>query len=185
MIDERLEVVRPAVAVIDVVGVLPDVAAEDRLGALHQRAFAVGGLHDRELAVLDGDPAPARAELGDAGLDEVFLGLGKTAEVAVDLLEQIARHLVAAAVRLHPLPEVQMVVVLTGIVEEAGVLAERGLDDLFERLALEAAALEQLVAVVDISLVVLVVMIFERFAGHIWRERIVGVGQIRQLECHR
>src|ERR1700758_1263594 len=46
MVHESLEVVRPPVAVIDVVGVLPHVAAEDRLAAVHQRVLAVGGLGD-------------------------------------------------------------------------------------------------------------------------------------------
>jgi len=53
MIDERLQIVRPAVAIIDVVGMLPDVAAQDRSGAMNQRAFAVRRLGDFELAVLD------------------------------------------------------------------------------------------------------------------------------------
>ncbi len=36
----------------------------------------------------------------------------------------------AAAIGLHPVPEVNVVVVLAGIVEEAGVLAEDFLDDI-------------------------------------------------------
>ena len=78
-----------------------------------------------------------------------------------------------------------MVVVLAGIVEEAGVLAERALDDLFERLAFQPGAFEQLVAVVDIGLVVLVVVIFERLARHVGRQRVVGIGQVGQLERHQ
>src|SRR5690348_17241883 len=50
-IAERLEIVGTAVAVVDVVGMLPDVAAEDRRRAVHQRALAVRGLGDFELAV--------------------------------------------------------------------------------------------------------------------------------------
>src|SRR6476620_9337870 len=41
-VDEGLEVVRPAVAIVDVVGMLPDVDAEDRRRAMHQRTLAVG-----------------------------------------------------------------------------------------------------------------------------------------------
>ena len=74
---------------------------------------------------------------------------------------------------------------LAGIVEEAGILAERALDDLLERLAFQPAAFEQLVAVVDIGLVVLVVVIFERFARHVGRERVMGIGQVGQLERHQ
>ena len=59
VIEERLEVVRPPVAIIDIVGMLPYVAAEDRLGAMHQRIFAVRRFRHGDLAVLDGEPAPA------------------------------------------------------------------------------------------------------------------------------
>jgi hypothetical protein len=36
VIDERLEVVGPSVAVIDIIGMLPDIAAENGLAALHE-----------------------------------------------------------------------------------------------------------------------------------------------------
>src|SRR5579862_6177484 len=67
MIEKRLEIVRTAIAIIDVIGMLPDVAAEDRRGAVHQRVLAVRRFGDFELAVLDLQPAPAGAELADAG----------------------------------------------------------------------------------------------------------------------
>src|SRR3954447_10893506 len=67
MIDEGFQIIRTAVAIVDVVGVLPDVAAQDRDGAVHQRVLAVRRLGDFELAVLDLNPAPAGAELPDAG----------------------------------------------------------------------------------------------------------------------
>ena len=86
MIEKRLQVIRTAVAVVDVVGMLPDIDAEDRGGAVHQRAFAVGGLGDFELAVLDRQPRPARAELADAGGGEIGLELLQPAEVFVIFL---------------------------------------------------------------------------------------------------
>src|SRR5215213_6542079 len=96
---ERLQIVGTAVAIIDVVGVLPDVAAEDRRGAMDQRALAVRGLGDFELAVLDRQPAPAGAELTDAGGGEIGLELLETAEILGDLLFQTAGQLAAAALR--------------------------------------------------------------------------------------
>src|SRR4051812_30413560 len=78
-IAERLQIVGTAVAIIDVVGVLPDVAAENRRCAVDQRALAVRGLGDFELAVLDRHPAPAGAELADAGGGEIGLELLETA----------------------------------------------------------------------------------------------------------
>src|ERR1700742_166665 len=59
---EALQIGRPRVAVVDVIGVFPDIAAEDRLAAVDQRVLAVCGLGDGELAVLDRDPAPTGAE---------------------------------------------------------------------------------------------------------------------------
>src|SRR5215469_17456716 len=68
MIEERLDVVGAPIAVVDIVGVLPNIAAEDRQPAMHQRVLAVRRLHDGDLAVLEGEPAPAGAELADPGL---------------------------------------------------------------------------------------------------------------------
>src|SRR5215471_19886023 len=115
---------------------LPNVAPEDRQRAVHQGTFAVRRLADDQLAFLDREPGPARPELGYAGLREIFLHLGDAAEIAVDLGLELAGNLVAAAVRLHPLPEMGVIVVLPGIVEEARVLAERPLHDLLQRLSL-------------------------------------------------
>src|SRR6266404_2515585 len=170
MIDKRLQIIRTAVAIVDVVGMLPDVAAEDRRRAVAQRALAVRGLGDFELAVLDLQPAPAGAELADAGGGEIGLELLEPAEVFVDLLFQPARQLVAAAIRLHPAPEMQMVVVLAGIVEHGRVLPERSLDDVLEGFALEFGPLDRVVAVGHVGLVMLVVVVFQRFLGHMGRK---------------
>src|SRR5580692_8798486 len=89
--EERLQVIRTAVAIVDVIGVLPDVAAEDRGRAVYQRALAVRRLGDFELAVLDLQPAPAGAELADAGGGEIGLELFQAPEIFVDLLFQTAR----------------------------------------------------------------------------------------------
>ena len=77
-----------------------------------------------------------------------------------------------------------VVVVLAGIVEERLVLAEGGLDDLLDALAFELGALEQLVAGVDIGLVVLVVMKFERLLRHIGLQRVIGIGKFGECERH-
>src|SRR4051812_32237615 len=53
VIEERLQVIRTPIAVVDVIGMLPDVAAQDRGGAMHQRTFAVRGFRNLKLAVFD------------------------------------------------------------------------------------------------------------------------------------
>src|SRR5258706_6958617 len=91
VIDPRLQIIRPAIAIIDVVGVLPDVDAEDRGGAMNQRVLSVGRLGNLELAVLHRQPRPPRTELADAGGGEIGLEFLEPAKVLGDLLLQAAR----------------------------------------------------------------------------------------------
>src|SRR5579872_758019 len=163
---------------------LPDVDAEDRRCAMHQRIFTVRRLGDLELAALDRQPGPARAELAGAGSGKIGLEFLEPAEVLVDLLFDPARQFAAAAIGLHPLPEMDVVVVLARIVEERGVLAERALDDLLQGLALEFGPLQQVVAVGHIGLVMLVVVKFQRFLRHMRREGVVGIGKVGEREGH-
>ena len=59
VIQERLEIIRPPVAIVDVIRVLPDVAAQDRCCTMNERVFAIRSLADDQLPVLDGEPRPA------------------------------------------------------------------------------------------------------------------------------
>src|SRR5216683_1666593 len=63
VVEERLEVVGAPVAVVDVIGVLPHVAAKDRFCPMHQGVFAIRRFHYGELSVLDREPGPAGSEL--------------------------------------------------------------------------------------------------------------------------
>jgi hypothetical protein len=93
MVDESLQIIRTAIAVVDVIRMLPHVDAEDRRRAVHQRAFTVRGLRDFELAILDRQPSPARTELTGASGGEVGLELLKTAEILVDFLGELTGSL--------------------------------------------------------------------------------------------
>src|SRR6185437_4071560 len=110
----------------------PYVAAENGRCPVNERIFTIRRLAHDQLAVLDGDPGPTGTELRHARLREILFHFCNSAEVAVDLGLEFGRDFVAAAIWLHPLPEMQMVVVLAGIVEEAGVLAERPLHHFFK-----------------------------------------------------
>ena len=77
-----------------------------------------------------------------------------------------------------------VVEVLGGVVEDASVLAEACLDDLFEPLTLEAGAGQKLVQIVDISLVVLVMVKLERLGRHVRLERFIGVRQGGKFKGH-
>src|SRR6185437_6358713 len=63
MVEEGLQVIGSAIAIIDVIGVLPDIAAEYWPGAVHQRVLTVRRFHDRQFAILHRQPTPARTEL--------------------------------------------------------------------------------------------------------------------------
>ncbi len=77
-----------------------------------------------------------------------------------------------------------MVVVLAGIVEHSRILAERSLDDLLEGLAFEFGPLDRVVSVGHVSLVMLVVVEFQRFLGHKGGKGVMGIGKIGQREGH-
>src|SRR5688572_16279753 len=102
-----LDVVRPAVLVLQVVRVLPDVEAEQdvaRLRALHERVVLVGRADDRQPVALADEPRPARAEAADARRLELLAELREVAERLTDRLTERAARL-AAGVRPHQLPE--------------------------------------------------------------------------------
>src|SRR3954462_13019839 len=56
------DVIRPAVLILEVVGVLPDVESQDRLLAFHERVVLVRRARDRKLAAVRDEPGPARSE---------------------------------------------------------------------------------------------------------------------------
>jgi hypothetical protein len=77
-----------------------------------------------------------------------------------------------------------MVVVLAGVVEEAGILGVALLDDVFETLVLETGAFQKIVAVGDIRLMMLVMVELEGLLRHVRLESLVVVGQRWEFESH-
>src|SRR5689334_5219791 len=72
----RLEVIRAAVLVLEIVGMLPHVVAEDRGRlAVHERIVLIRRARDRELTTLVDEPHPPRAEPCGAGRVELLLEL--------------------------------------------------------------------------------------------------------------
>ena len=114
------EVVGTLVLVFQVVGVLPDVVAEDGVKALAQGRILVGGGDDLELAALADEPAPAGAELLGGGLIEVFLKASKSPKSLVDLVSEGAggRAATAGFWRGHDGPEHGVVGVASAVVAD-------------------------------------------------------------------
>src|SRR6187200_1138278 len=65
-----VEVLLAAVLVLEVVGVLPDVDAENRRIAVHERRVLVRSRDDGEARAVVDEPRPARAEALHAGLPQ-------------------------------------------------------------------------------------------------------------------
>src|SRR5690606_36319563 len=103
------DVVRPAVLVLEVVGVLPHVEAQDGRVAVHDGRVLVGRAGHRELAVFgDDEPGPAAAKASGCGLGKGLLKRVKAAKGLVDGCRQVAAGRVGAA-GLHDLPKERVV----------------------------------------------------------------------------
>src|SRR5437016_5275751 len=102
----RLDVVRPAVLIVQIIGVLPDVEPEQnglRRLAVHQRIVLVRRAGDREFAALVEQPRPAGTEAPDARRGELFLELLEITERRLDRVAQLAARR-APGTRTHQLP---------------------------------------------------------------------------------
>ena len=118
-IPPRLEVVGATVLVAEIIGVLPDVIAEQRALAVHDRIVLVRAGLDREFAVLgDRHEHPARTKYTTARGVEVALEFFRAAEVAIDRGKHFAFRL--AAIRSHDLPEHGVIGMAAEIVAHAG-----------------------------------------------------------------
>ena len=137
---------------------LPDIAAKDWLRASHERVFAIWRLGDDQTAVLYSEPCPTRTKLRDTGLDEIFTHF-VIAAVGVEKRFNFAWDTLAAAVGLHPIPEMKVVVMLTGLIDQSLVAVSIGfLDDLGEAQVLKLCSCDQAIASGDVGVVVLVVV---------------------------
>src|SRR5690606_29659801 len=119
-VPEGGDVLGPAVLVLQVVSVLPDVETQKRRVALHDGAVLVGCAVDGQLAVfLQHEPRPAGAEAPGRSRRKLLFKLVETAEGLVDRLGDFAGRR-AAAVRAQDLPEQGMVRVAAAVVAHRG-----------------------------------------------------------------
>src|SRR5690606_6910084 len=136
-VPEGLDVLRTHVAVVDVVGVFPNVAGQQRsVAAGHRVACADGAGQSQGTVGLLHQPAPAGTEGTDGNLAELFRELIEGTEGGVDGISQSAGGL-TTTVGLHAVPVEGVVPHLGGVVEDA---AGGGLDDLFQGLAFKFGA---------------------------------------------
>ena len=101
IIDKRFQIFRTRIAIVDVVGVLPHVAGQQRgLACLGDRRAGIGRRHALEAAVrVLHEPAPAAAEGGHRRLRELLLERVERAEVLSDRRREIPVGFAAAVGR--------------------------------------------------------------------------------------
>src|SRR5579883_2311845 len=127
MVEESLDEIGPAVLEVEIIGMLPDIAGQERRLALRERIDRVRRLGDLERAAIEDEPGPAAAELRRGGLLELLLEFVDAAEGLLDALCDIARGL-SATPRLHAVPEKGVIPHLRRIVEDRhlGLVPGRG-----------------------------------------------------------
>ena len=164
IVDKGLEIIGPAIPVIDVIGVLPDVDRQNRRCPLEQRIFGISSLRDGNLAILDHKPSPAGTELCRAGLDQLLLDLFDRSKGRDERFFESAGNF-AAAIRLDRFPIFRMAIMLRCIIEQRHIFAVGFLDDFFQGLAFETAVLQKIIGVRHIASVMLVVTPWKGKAG--------------------
>src|SRR5690606_30663083 len=156
--DDRLQEVGPAILVVEIIGMLPNVARQEALPAVRHRRIRVRRRLDRELAAVEREPCPPAAELRRCRLDELLLELSHAAESLVDLLGEGLARLRAA--RREGVPEERVIPHLAGVVEDA-LLVRLVLDlanNLLERHVRHVRAGHETVQIVHVRGMVLAVM---------------------------
>src|SRR5579862_8896262 len=114
-----VDVIGPAVLVLQVVRVLPDIDAEDDVLAVHQRTVLVRRALDGQFVAAADDPRPAASEASGRGLLQFFLQLVEAAERGIDGVGDCAGRR-AAGLRSHDLPEHRMIRVSAAVVAHGG-----------------------------------------------------------------
>src|SRR6266851_297825 len=182
-VPEGVDVLRPPVLVLEVVGVLPDVEAEDRRVATDERRVLVREAVDDQ-ALADGhQPRPAAAEVVHSDGVKLALELLEGAEGVLDRLADGPARLAAAFAAQDGPPQRVIGVAATVVADRApvvlGNLAEVA-HQVLDRHVLEVVVgqlVQRCVQLVDVGLMVLGVVDLHRASVDVWLERVVRVGQ--------
>jgi hypothetical protein len=194
-IPEGGDVVGAAVLVVEIIGVLPDIEADDGFafntcdGLAHDGAVLVGGGADGELLVgSDHEPSPAGAEAGGAGLGELFFKFIEAAKHGGDRLGELALG-GAAFAWANGFPEERVIGVTATVVANG---AANGLgnfgqisDEIAHALRSRDAGVSQgFVHIGDVGLMMLGVVDLHRFGIDVRNKGIISVGKFREFVGH-
>src|SRR5690606_39998731 len=183
------DIVSPEVLVLQIIGVLPNVDAENRRLPLRKRRVLVSRGRDGKVAVLINDqPAPAAPEMTGCLAAELLLELIERAERLVDGLGERAARL-PTPVRAHDGPEQRVIrVAATVVADRRPDLLRHRVEvahQLLDALRLQVrVALKRLVHVVHISLVMLVMVDPHRLLIDMRLQRVVSIRQRWKFVSH-
>lgn len=187
-VSQGADVFVPAILVLEVIGVFPEIDSKEDLAALDEGGVLVGGRFELQGAVLvDGEPEPTAAEDGQGGLDEVLAGLfgiGGVEGLEDGLAEGIAGA--GAFIATEGFPEEGMIDVPAGVVADGGAdafgdLVEVG-EEFLGRMLLEIGIVSDgLVEVVDVASVVFAVMDLHGLGIDVRFEGIEAITQRREF----
>ena len=179
------EVIGSAVLVLEVVGMLPHIVAQDGVFALRERTVLVGACGDYQFAAVPEQPAPPGTKLFGSGFVEDLLESTEVAEVLPNLLSDFASG-IAASAGLHDVPKHGVVDVAPAIIShssadvlgDAAKVAEQVLSCVLREVRM---LLNRSVEVVDVGLVMLVVVQPHSFGVDVGFECSVVVRKRRQF----
>src|SRR5271170_3912826 len=107
-----------------IIGVFPNVEAEQRRFARAQRRVLIWSRLNLQRVAIQNQPSPAAAELSERDLGKFFLERVETVEAGVNRFRQLTSRF-AAAVFFHHLPEDRMVVMTAAVIADGGADAFR------------------------------------------------------------
>ena len=116
-----MKVCGSGVAVVDVVGVLPDVNGQQGIVAIGQGISGIGGIENGDFLALLGQPGPSRAEIGQSLSWKFFDEVVDAAPFADDQVLQLAGGF--GLVGRDAVPIEGVVPVLSAVVENFDVFA--------------------------------------------------------------
>src|SRR6266478_508898 len=103
------DVVGPAVLVIEIISVFPNIHSEDRRVSVHERAVLVrGGYNFKFSTFVFNQPRPTAAEATGPSCGELLFKCIETSERGFDIIGEFAFRF-AASVRAHDRPEEGMI----------------------------------------------------------------------------
>lgn len=118
---EVLKVGSSGIAIVNVVGVFPDIDSQKRLVAIGKGISSIGSIEDRDLSTLFGEPGPSWAEVGQCLGWEVLDEVVNASPLAVNKLLELSSRF--SLVWRDAVPVEGVVPMLGSIIKDLLVLA--------------------------------------------------------------